>query len=94
MAMTLRGTGPVVLAIILVQYLAAGLAMAQTQSTADLRSKANIGTVRIITGDLTSTTVNAASDMAHVLDKDGQLRVIPILGKGSVQNISDLLYLD
>ena len=93
MAMRFRGLVPAVLALIIGPVLAVQGALAQTQTAAQARAAANIGTVRIITGDLTSTTVSAASDMAHVLDKEGELRVLPVLGKGSVQNISDLLYL-
>ena len=34
-----------------------------------------------------------ASDMASVLDDADKLRVLPILGKGSVQNLVDILRL-
>src|SRR5271165_3488552 len=46
------------------------------------------GTVGIITGDIDGTGIRIASDLSRVLDNGNELRVIPIIGKGSVQNIS------
>ena len=54
---------------------------------------APIGTVGVITGDVDSTGIRIASDLSRVLDSGTELRVIPIIGKGSVQNINDLLTL-
>ncbi len=53
---------------------------------------ANRGTVGIISGAVGGTYVQIANDLANVLD-DGQLRVIAMIGKGSVQNVLDILYL-
>jgi uncharacterized protein len=53
----------------------------------------NQGTVAIISGAINGTYIRIASDLAAVLDKGDQLRILPIIGKGSVQNITDLLYL-
>ena len=66
---------------------------AGAQSPEVLREKVNFGTVAIVSGDVNSTNIRIASDLASVLDKPDQLRVLPIIGKGSVQNIIDLLYL-
>jgi uncharacterized protein len=55
------------------------------------RPAPSIGTVGIITGDVDSTGIRIASDLARVLDSGTELRVIPIAGKGSIQNINDLL---
>lgn len=52
-----------------------------------------VGTVGIIAGDVDSTGIRIASDLARVLDRGNDLRIIPIIGKGSVQNINDLLTL-
>lgn len=57
------------------------------------RSRVNEGVVRIIAGELGSTSLRIASDLAAVLDRRGDLRILPIVGKGSVHNITDLLYL-
>ena len=50
------------------------------------------GEVGIIAGGVNGTYIRIAADMTTVLDTDN-LRVLAIIGKGSVQNISDLLYL-
>lgn len=61
--------------------------------TADSLRRANQGAVSIITGGVNGTYIRIGSDLAAVLDNRDQLRVLPIIGKGSLQNISDLLYL-
>ena len=66
---------------------------AAAQSMDALRNKVNQGTVAIISGGVNGTYIRIASDLAAVLDKGDQLRILPIAGKGSVQNITDLLYL-
>jgi hypothetical protein len=66
-------------------------AHAATQSADALRNRVNQGTVAIITGGVNGTYIRIASDLAAVLDKSDQLRILPIVGKGSVQNIADLL---
>jgi TRAP-type uncharacterized transport system substrate-binding protein len=58
------------------------------------REKVNAGTVTIITAPAGGATSIFGSDMARVLDDDEkQLRVLPILGKGPVRNVVDILYL-
>lgn len=58
-----------------------------------LATDINSGTVGIISGGITGTYVRIAADLAAVLDNGNTLRVLPYVGKGSVQNISDMLYL-
>ncbi len=61
-----------------------------TQSPpSDPSSKKAVG---IIAGGVNGTYIRIAADMATVLDTD-ELRVLAIVGKGSVQNIDDLLYI-
>nr|WP_294526091.1 TAXI family TRAP transporter solute-binding subunit [uncultured Rhodopila sp.] len=50
-------------------------------------------TVGLISGDTGSTDSRIAADIATVLDDADRLRVLPMLGNGSVQNIADLVYL-
>ena len=60
------------------------------------RERANIGTVTLMTGGIdgvSSTYYQLASDMATVLDVRSELRILPMIGYGSLQNIEDLLYL-
>ena len=52
----------------------------------------NKGVVGIITGGVSGTYIRIAADMAAVLDNP-TLRVLTIVGQGSIQNIDDLLYL-
>jgi TRAP transporter TAXI family solute receptor len=50
-------------------------------------------TVGLIAGAAGSTDTRIAADIAEVADDADRLRVLPILGRGSVQNIADLIYL-
>lgn len=55
--------------------------------------RANRDTVGIVAGSVTGTYARFAQDLSDALDAPGELRVVAMLGKGSVQNIADLLYL-
>lgn len=75
--------------------LAQATAPAQTPTQATLSAmaaRANAGTVGIIAGGVDGTYIRFAADLANVLD-DGELRVLAVIGKGSVQNISDIMLL-
>ena len=52
-----------------------------------------VETVGILAGDVDSTGLRIASDLARVLDNGNELRIIPMAGKGSIQNLNDLLTL-
>ncbi len=52
--------------------------------------------VSIISGEVASTYLQMAADMANAYDgssDEGTLRIIPIVGKGGVQNVLDILFL-
>ena len=71
----------------------AGGALAQTQpAPRNLAQSAGASTVGILAGGVDSTGIRIAADLARLLDGN-DLRVIPIIGKGSVQDINDLLTL-
>lgn len=53
----------------------------------------NANTVTIVSGGINGTYVRIAADFASVLDEGDKLRVLPILGRGSLQNIKDILFL-
>jgi TRAP-type uncharacterized transport system substrate-binding protein len=53
----------------------------------------NAGTVTIITAPAGGAKSVFAADMARVLDEKDKLRILPILGKGPVQNVIDIFYL-
>jgi len=56
------------------------------------RDEMNANTVTVITAPAGGATSVFGSDMARVLD-DGKIRVLPVLGKGPVRNVVDILYL-
>src|SRR6266566_8747846 len=57
------------------------------------RDRVNEGTVTVITAPAGGATSVFGSDMARVLDDDATVRVLPVLGKGPVRNVVDVLYL-
>ncbi|MDJ0389477.1 TAXI family TRAP transporter solute-binding subunit [Roseomonas sp. E05] len=71
----------------------AALAQGARRSMAEMTRDANAGTVGVISGGVDGTYIRIAADLAAVLDEGDHLRVLPVVGKGSLQNISDLLYL-
>ncbi len=58
-----------------------------------MRERVNAGTVGIVSGGITGTYIRIAAALAAVLDNGDTLRVLPLVGKGSVQNIADILFL-
>jgi TRAP transporter TAXI family solute receptor len=58
-----------------------------------LADRMNAGTVTIISGGVAGTYVRIAADIATVLDDGDALRILPVIGKGSRQNIKDIMYL-
>jgi TRAP transporter TAXI family solute receptor len=57
------------------------------------KNRLNANTTTIITGTIGGTYVQFGADLASVLDDGDRLRVLPIIGRGSVQSIADVLYL-
>ena len=53
----------------------------------------NANTVTLLTGTIGGTYVQFGADLASVLDDGGNLRVLPIIGRGSVQGVADILFL-
>lgn len=66
---------------------------AEAQESPDQRQLVNEGVVRLMAGSYDSTDLRMAVDLANALDQGYDLRVIPMVGKGSVRNVEDLLYL-
>src|SRR3712207_4216465 len=66
-------------------------ASAQT-SPAFSAARANAGTVGIVSGGADGTYIRIAADLANVLDSD-DLRVLPMIGRGSLQNLRDVMFL-
>ena len=53
----------------------------------------NANTVTLLTGTIGGTYVQFGADLASILDDGGNLRVLPIVGRGSVQSLADILFL-
>lgn len=88
--------GNIIPALILCSTLLSGAAMAEqgaAGSDAVRVATAQNTTIGLITGGPGSTDARIAADMADVLNDGDRLRVLPMLGQGSVQNIADLIFL-
>jgi len=57
------------------------------------KQKVNAGTVTIVAATLGSTSTRMVADMTAVFDKGDELRILPVLGRGAEQSITDILYL-
>jgi uncharacterized protein len=88
--MILRSLGAALLAL---SIWGAGIQSAQAADLAGQRDLVNGGVVGVISGGVTGTYIRIAADLADALDDGYELRVLPIIGKGSVRNIEDLLLL-
>lgn len=76
--------------------LAAGPAAAQTnwvERLSTLTAQANQGTVGIMAGGVDGTYIRIAADLMNVLDEGDRMRVVAMLGRGSVQNLRDIVLL-
>ena len=57
------------------------------------RDRLNANTTTVISGTIGGTYVQFGADLASALDDGDNLRVLPIVGRGSVQGLADVLYL-
>jgi TRAP transporter TAXI family solute receptor len=57
------------------------------------KARVNANTVTVMSGTIGGTYVQFGADLASVLDDGENLRVLPIVGRGSVQSLADILYL-
>jgi TRAP transporter TAXI family solute receptor len=80
-------------ALLAVSMYGPGTGAAHAADVAAQRDLVNEGTVGIISGGVTGTYIRIAADLANLLDDGYEVRVLPIIGKGSVRNIEDLLLL-
>ena len=53
----------------------------------------NANTVTVMSGTIGGTYVQFGADLASVLDDGNKLRVLSIVGRGSVQSVADILFL-
>lgn len=57
-----------------------------------LTQRINAGTVGIVSGGVDGTYIRIAADLASVLDRE-DLRVLAVVGRGSMQNLRDIMFL-
>jgi TRAP transporter TAXI family solute receptor len=65
---------------------------AAMQQLSTMSARANAGTVGLISGGVDGTYIRIAADLAAVLDNEN-VRVIAMVGRGSVQNLADIMVL-
>jgi uncharacterized protein len=58
-----------------------------------LHDRLNANTVSIVSGNPNATYLTIAYDLSDVLDDGDNFRVLPVVGKGGVQNIRDVRFL-
>src|SRR5919106_1456823 len=80
-------------ALLALSICGAGIQSAHAADITAQRDLVNSGVVGLISGGVTGTYVRIAADLADALDDGYELRILPIIGKGSVRNIEDLLLL-
>ena len=61
--------------------------------TKAIKDRLNANTVTVMSGTIGGTYVQFGADLASVLDDGDDMRVLPIIGRGSVQSIADILFL-
>jgi branched-chain amino acid transport system substrate-binding protein len=56
-----------------------------------LADQLNANAVSVMTGSFGSTSSHMGADLASVLDNGADLRILPVMGRGSVQAVADIL---
>lgn len=63
----------------------------ETHADAVARNNANV--VTVMGGSVTGTYIQIVANLAGVVDDGDKMRVLPVVGKGSLKNLEDLIYL-
>jgi ABC-type branched-subunit amino acid transport system substrate-binding protein/TRAP-type uncharacterized transport system substrate-binding protein len=64
-----------------------------TATKRELANQLNANTVSLMTGSFGSTYAQMGADLSSVLDNGTNLRILPVMGRGSVQAVADILLL-
>ncbi len=80
--------------ILLCCFSAVPAAGAKAESYFQTQKRVNAGVVRIMTGGVDDTAFRVGADLSAVLDRGDDFRVLPMMGKGSLQNVTDVLFLE
>jgi TRAP transporter TAXI family solute receptor len=83
-----RAVRPRLFALSMLGVLLAGPIGAATAET--LADRVNRGLVEVVAGSVYGADAQMAEDLATVLDDGATRRILPVIGKGSVQNLLDL----
>lgn len=62
-------------------------------SPGSLSAQINANTLSIVSGNINAAWLTLAYDLSAVLDDGNNFRVLPVIGKGGVQNVRDVRYL-
>ena len=69
----------------------------EEMSNAELRERwkslLNENAVTIVSGNLNGSYLRIAYDISAVVDQGNEMRVLPIVGKGAIQNMRDIMFL-
>lgn len=84
------GTDRARIAAATLAVLAFALSAAAAHAADALVERANRGLVEIVAGGVDGTSAHMAEDLADLLDDGATRRVLPVLGKGALQNLADL----
>ncbi len=82
-----------VLVCVLAYLIAAGSVVQGAETRQQMAQRINATTVSIVAGGIHSTSARLVEDIGIALNDRTARRVLPVLGFGSAQNISDVLYL-
>ncbi len=77
----------------LLVLLTMGPSLAKADSLVEMRNKVNQNVVGIMAGSLGGSDLSLAADMGLALSDGYNLRVVPMVGLGSVKDMEDLLFL-
>src|SRR5947209_20134284 len=86
------GTAIAIISVATLAFVGSAQTRANAESIETMRNNANAGTIGVVSGGVDGTYVRIAADLASVLDDGDNLRVLPIIGKGSVRNLLDIIF--
>jgi TRAP-type uncharacterized transport system substrate-binding protein len=88
----------IVLSFVISLWLSVDISLAQTTSALSAGETARVNrinkwTVGVEGGLLESTAIRIAAELQKALNDGDELRILPIIGSGATENLTDLLYL-
>jgi len=63
------------------------------EAPASIADRSNSNTLTIVSGNINGAWLTIAYDLSAVLDDGDNLRILPVIGKGGVQNLRDVRFL-